>query len=597
MPRLPCAAGGVLAALCASAGGFGFKPIYHGWDLGLATPEQVLARAEDLNRLPISGITLGLRNLKQSDGTSINAETIMSDPPWLRETADRVVPVYSRITAFPNLKNSFVLCSTQPRRHTGATKEECRFSWSDDAEWARIAENFRCLAYAARAGGLKGLLVDNEDYHGVGQFRYDAKADGDYGETVSRVRRRGREVFGAIFDEFPDITLFFFWAFIDNECAHVSPDPEKTLRESGRLTCAFLDGMLDVMPMTAVFVEGNENAYSYEAHRDDFARAAVETLSDMVKVVAPENRAKYRALVRNSYGLYLDEFTTGPMRVRGGKTVPNHWYRGARNGSRAEHFRENLESAAKSCDEYLWVYGEAFSAIDWGDGLDQSKWSLKFDQRTTWEDKIGLFSKIALVRGGADYAQGRVAAIRAAGGGRNLLPQTDFSLSADGSGAITKSFAFVDMTNRVPYVLDVMAKGDVRVAAYWLRDGMWCLDVPPEWFVEAKPVGTADANGWRQMFALVRGPVDVDSLSVQFAAKSGTCSFRDALFCRFETDAPSGRCSPEASGSAARVMACPELKKLLEEHPDYSRVDGDVVVIQKSVQFFEQAVETGRGLR
>ncbi len=590
-----CLAVAVAAASYVSlAGGFGLKYIYTGWDVGLATPRQVLKRACDFDKLPISGITLGLRHLKQSDGSVIDAHTITTDPAWRMETLAETVSLYRKITSFEHLKDSFVLCSSQPRKRPGLSKAESRFSWSDDAEWSRIVGNFRCLARAAKEGGLKGILIDNEDYHGVRQFRYDAKADGDYAAAVELVRRRGREIFSAVFEEFPDVTLLFFWAFIDNERAHLSPDPEALLRESGRLTCAFLNGMLDVMPATATFVEGNENAYTYEAHRGDFCRAAVEVLSDMVKVVAPENRAKYRSQVRNSYGLYLDEFTMGPMRMRGGKEVLNHWYRAPRNGSRAEHFRENLTSASKNCDEYLWLYGESFSAIDWGDDLDQSIWSLRFDQRTTWEDKIGLFSKLALLQGGEKYVNARIPEIRKTGKEPNLLPQTEFTFSAGASNAVTKSFAFADMTNRVPYVVDVMARGDVRVAAYWLRDGKWCLDVPPEWFVEAKCVGDADVDGWRRLTAFVSGPEDVDMLSVQFTVKSGSGEFKDAMFCRFETDAPAGRYVPLPRGCAANVMSQPDLKAILDAHPGFWRVDGDVVVIQKSVQVFDKVVEAGR---
>lgn len=571
------------AALEAVAGGYGSKVIYHGWDVGLATPSDVLKHADAFDRLAIDGISLKLRGAR--DGSTVDATYRVGE-------FDDLIPVYRRITAHKSLRESFLLCGTMPYRRG------VRYAWTDDAAWARIGANFRELARVAKAGGLKGLMIDNEDYCRSNQFRHVPEADGDWATVTQLVRRRGRDFFRGIFAVYPDITLIFFWAYIDNERAHLSSMPQETLRASGRLTCAFLDGMLDVMPPTATFVEGNENAYAYETFRGDFDRAAVEVLSDMVKVVAPENRAKYRAHVRNGYGLYLDEFVNDPIRRRPGQPDwPNHWYRGPRNGSRAEHFREIVEGAVRAADAYVWVYGETFAAIDWGDTLDQSQWSLAFDQRTTWDKTIGLSSKLALLRGGAGYAASRVAAIRAAGAEPNLLPETAFAGTAGGTNAVVKSFFYADMTNRVPYVLDVFTKGDVRVAAYWLRDGAWCLDIPPDWFVEATAVGTPDADGWQRRTALLRGPADVDALDVQFAVRSGAGAFRDAALFRFETDAPAGRRAPDATARAARVRANPALKAALDCQPDCWRIDGDVLVIQKSERFFDEMVAAGRALR
>jgi hypothetical protein len=94
--------------------------------------------------------------------------------------------------------------------------------------------------------------------------------------------------------------------------------------------------------------------------------------------------------------------------------------------------------------------------------------------------------------------------------------------------------------------------------------------------------------------AFVSGPEDVDMLSVQFTVKSGSGEFKDAMFCRFETDAPAGRYIPLPRGCVANVMSQPDLKAILDAHPGFWRVDGDVVVIQKSVQVFDKVVEAGR---
>ena len=45
-----------------------------------------------------------------------------------------------------------------------------------------------------------------------------------------------------------------------------------------------------------------------------------------------------------------------------------------------------------------------------------------------------------------------------------------------------------------------------------------------------------------------------------------------------------------AAGSAAKIFARPALKDVLERFPEYWRIEGDIIVIQKTSQFFDEMV-------
>lgn len=575
-------------ALTGAAVAGGTKFVAHGWDTMNMTPDEVLANVAKFDRTELDGMTLSFPKTKQADGTVIRCGTAPTDPRWLRSTLEPMAATMRKITAHPSQRHDFLVTTYICYKQNGTAPRV-----GDDAAWERVAHNLGEAAWLAKAGGLKGLMIDNENYTGTGFC--DASAIKDPAARYEAVRARGRQVFGAIFKEFPDVQLMFMWFFSEYR-RFFEPGQEKELQkviDEGEQV-AFYNGLLDVIPPTATVIDGDETGgYTIEAPGGAFYREAVKRLRDDLVFVKPENRGKYRAHIRTSFGMYLDEFVNGKIREAGPrKGKPNNWYRGPVNGSRAEHFRQTLTGAAAACDGILWLYGEKFSYIDWGEKVEQRLCGLAFDHRTTWDEKIGLSTKLALLRDGADdYIVRRMAEIRAEGRERNLLPTADFTLAADGSNSVTKAFMFADVTNHIPYMVDVRAKGDVRVSAYWLKNGKWCLDVSPEWFVEAKKVGAPDADGWQRYAVFVPASDAASALSVQFTAKSGTCAFKDALFCRFDSDAAPCRYAPEAAGGAAKVLARPALKDVLDRFPEYWRLEGDIIVIQKTSQFFDEMVE------
>ena len=350
--RTAFAAAGLSLAVSAFAGGYGAKHIFCGWDIGRATPDIILKHADRFDRLAIDGIAFYVD--AEQDGERLDGGWIMNNPAWRYETFAPLVPTYRKIVAHRSLRESFLCCGMSARKPESGRKGRPeggapRIGLDDDVAWTRIAGNYRVLAKLAKAGGLRGLLFDNEDYHGLHQFEL-RDGDGDWESACAKMRARGRQVFRGIFEEYPDVRLLFFWAFSNGRSQSMQSDPLAALRESKRLFPAFLNGMLDVIPPTAVFIDGDEDSYVFRAADGAFEKNAVQILSGVLPYVAPENRAKYRAQVRNSYGLYLDQYVGSKYRIRAGKRgQPNNWYRPPVNGSRDAGFREDSKILTWLC--------------------------------------------------------------------------------------------------------------------------------------------------------------------------------------------------------------------------------------------------------
>ena len=513
--RTGFAAAGLSLAVSAFAGGYGAKHIVCGWDIGRATPDIILKHADRFDRLAIDGIALYVD--AEQDGERLDGGWIMNNPAWRYETFAPLVPTYRKIVAHRSLRESFLCCGMSARKPESGRKGRPeggapRIGLDDDAAWTRIAGNYRVLAKLAKAGGLRGLLFDNEDYHGLHQFTLE-DGDGGWESACAKMRARGRQVFRGIFEEYPDVRLLFFWAFSNGRSQSMQSDPLAALRESKRLFPAFLNGMLDVIPPTAVFIDGDEDSYVFRAADGAFENNAVQILSGVLPYVAPENRAKYRAQVRNSYGLYLDQYVGSKYRIRAGKRgQPNNWYRPPVNGSRDAGFREDLEAATRCADEYVWIYGERFSFIDWGTDLDKrtEKWNA-IKTRETWNERIGLDTKLRLVRDPDAFLREELARLRADPKADNLYSR----VKANRFPSITALMTAEQITNRNTFAVTVELK-DAKTAPMfrWRRGFDWNWNPHGERKVELKPEGPAK-DGWTTYSALVRVPEGADNCELQ----------------------------------------------------------------------------------
>lgn len=226
--------------------------------------------------------------------------------------------------------------------------------WFDDDGWAQVVDHWRLLARAARQGGLKGLLYDAEPYSPPHAQFYYAKQKGrdqhTFAEYIAKARGRGRDVMRAVAAEYPGITILAYRLISDLPMPELG-QPDTTPMLEGHiygLCPAFLDGWLDVAPPSVTIVEGNESAYRYNSVAE-FDHAYVTLTTRAPRLLAPENRAKYRAQVQVGHGIYLDAHGNPPG---------SPWYIDPMGGSRGARLEANVAAALHACDGYVWIYGE-----------------------------------------------------------------------------------------------------------------------------------------------------------------------------------------------------------------------------------------------
>lgn len=488
------------------------KYIAHGWDLLAVTPEEVLAHADAFDRTAIDGVTLMIRQ-RLGDGRTISHSSVMTDPLWPRDELKGHIATFREIVKHPSLKESFLSSWWAPRK---------RLAWTDDAAWRTFAANMGTIAWLAKEGGLRGVLVDAEDYPKSEQYRLQA-GDPAYDETARLARKRGAEVFSAIFREYPDVTFLSFWMLSLNPRYLSSNDPMGDARANGSLWPWFVNGMLDVMPATAKFVDGNEHAYRYEAEKGQFYRSACQQRTGALGLVAPENRQKYLAQLRAGFGLYLDSYIN---------PTNSNWYFGPVNGSRLTHYAQNLAQATAAADEYVWVYGEKRSWVPW-----KGTKNTRFQGVETWDDALPGFSdEMGGVKDPRGYCRRRLGQMRKEGVLTNLVDgvkrpwgtwqhekKPKGKMGQEGSGVFLEGAPngchLVHIHGVKPgetFAVSLKMKGTGGSSiVYWQKDGHW------QWGLAGVPISFATGTEaeWRTGEALVRVPEGADTLVLQLCGK------------------------------------------------------------------------------
>ena len=553
-----------LSALVVRAGGYGVKYIAVGWDLGRADPRQVLAAADRFDRLAIDGVAMSPK--ARQDGDVLDPGWIMTDPPWRYESFAADVPTFRKIASHRALRESFLACGMSARRPEGRKNrpggDKPRIALGDDAAWGRVARNFGVLARVAREGGLAGLLVDNEDYHGTHQFDWMAE-DGDFDAACALMRRRGRQVFGEVFREFPRAKLLFFWAFSNvRAIADSSPDPVARQRSGGcerRMLPHFLNGLLDVMPPEALLIDGNEDSYSFRAADGDFERAYRQVLNGVMPFVAPENRAKYRAQVRGSFGLYLDQYVGAKYRTRAGKRgVPNNWYRPPVNGSRDAGFRADLEAATLTADEYVWIYGERFAFVDWGHALDGKamEWNAIF-ARQTWNEHLGLDAKLRMAKAPEAFLARALSDFAADPAADNIFSRT----KARRFPSVTAFDVAEQVSADNRFAVSVEVRDAVKAPTLrWRKGSNW--NWPEKGVRHLDLVKRGEKDGWSTFTAFLKAPAGADNLQLQLAKDA---QFRNAALYRLDPP-PSRpfRLAYQLDVSRCKIPKTTDLKRIVD---------------------------------
>ena len=365
------------AVMSALSGPRPVKCILSGYEIGALSPEELLANADFLDRMPFDGVTVYVyRDLP--DGTRLSREKIMGDAKametigrsnWVRENVAPLVPVLREYKNHRSLRESLLTFRGTTTYH---------IDWTNDVAWAQAGENLAVLAWLAKESGLKGLVGDFEDYFKLSQYvcRKGGK-DPPYAVSRSLARRRGREVFEKVFAVYPDITILFYQFMTANARYQATRDPIARAREFRDLWPAFCDGILDALPPSAKIVDGCETSgYRCNASNGDFYRQAAFQTGGALGFVSPENRRKYRAQLSVSFGMFIDCYAM--------TNTASKWYRGPVDGSRLKAFENDFVQACETVDEYVWLWCQDGRWADWPNAARNAK----IAKWRPWEDQM-----------------------------------------------------------------------------------------------------------------------------------------------------------------------------------------------------------------
>ena len=351
------------------------KVVAFGWewaDVCGQSPELLLKYADKIEASGIDGVSLYIY-AKDADGKGFRSAQVIDGVEFTDSALSGQVEAYRKAMAHKGLRESFI-------RTLGAPKK--RVDWKDDAHWAKVTASMAALARFAKATGVRGFIVDPEDYHNQNQF--EARPDDEpYDLLAPLARRRAREIFSAVFREYPDIVVLGYWLFSWHPQHVNSENPMMSARSAGDLWPAFINGILDVIPPGAKLVDGDEWSYKSLASKNEFMISGLAQRNAVMGLVAPENRRKFRAQSYPGFGLYMDSYVNAPTNSQGKAA---QYYMGPCNGSRRGMFERNLSEALDSAGEYVWLWCEKRSWIKWGDEVRKPWLDKKNMECQTWEE-------------------------------------------------------------------------------------------------------------------------------------------------------------------------------------------------------------------
>lgn len=508
------------------------KYIFAGWDLGDVSPQEILENADKFDKSGCDGVAVALGSAFPSTDQDVRKSLHVTEPPrWSDEDVAPIKPILRGFGNHPGLRHSFFRISFAPRKE--------RISWTDDVAWRIYADNAAAAAMLAKEVAFEGIVADFEDYWKKRQFLWK---DGDptWDDAKALARRRGREVFAGVFAAYPEITILTFQLLTTDIAYPRRAFPVAYMEEKRDLWPSFVNGILDAMPPTAKIVDGDESfSYRAEASKMDFYKSVRDQTIGVLPLVAPENRAKYRAQLSVGFGLYLDSYSL--------PTNSPHYF-GPVRGKRINHFEDNLRQATLCADEYVWFWGEKGFFIDWPEDLKERrgdvwrshvgmKWRRKYFEGSwgrlkPWRETIDGDVDL-LLRGVKDPSRcvrGEYARQVAAGTFTNIFTGKLSPLEGATNGNVCTRIS--DLAVDGWYGVKVKGRGEIlRGNAYFQHHRSWRWNLGAVQFDFAQDGSLSD--GWREGVALVRIPDGATDIFVMFEAgkddnvKTRRVEFRD----------------------------------------------------------------------
>jgi len=436
------------------------KFIEVGWDM----PDTAFLRRhwQEMERdAPFDGVHFYVVG-RTPDGGRVDSLNIWDGKPWERNWFTNCIADL-KACRFSKFTDNFLRIDATPGS----------LEWADDAAWKNLAAKLAICSWIAREGGAKGICLDLEGY-GVKSFKFDLAKGASFTALSALARRRGEEIMRAVAREFPGQVLFAYWLNSINAKAGRVSNPDAILAtETYGLQPAFINGLLDAAPPEMTLVDGCEDGY-FKDGESEYQRAAAEMRQwhgPVAKLMAPENRRKWRAQGQASFGFYLDMYLNPPG---------HQYYFPPLEGSRLKRLQRNLAAARDAADEYVWIYGEQ---CNWWGEWELNEWFRQQVKKTAgqgrrWEVALpGVTRAIQAARDPEGAARELVMQRRSSGTLTNLARNGDFAAGTTGQAGPAEWNTWQDEGSKGRFAFDATVGGG-SAQAVGVKNGCYLQSLP-----------------------------------------------------------------------------------------------------------------------
>lgn len=301
------------------------KKVVH-WGWGTPTPAFLQQNILKMEQIPFDGITIDVPVTAPGDETL--AKSMFYPRAWIRPWMLNSQLQAVQQTKFKRFTDNFLAL------RTSASPEIV--DWFDD--YRSVVNNFKVAARFAREAGLKGFVVDVEQYGYCRMFNFcDRKfPEKTWEEYEVQVFKVGCEIMQTINSEYPDITILFPFTYrlvYDESMSDRSKLPSKGYG----LVPAFIDGLVAGASPNTKLIDVYEHSYRYSTDKQ-FASARQSRINAIKTLAADPEKT-------------LDKFSFGF----------GIW---PQPGDTHDEWQKQLSLALKYTDGYVWVYTERLNY--WG---------------------------------------------------------------------------------------------------------------------------------------------------------------------------------------------------------------------------------------
>jgi hypothetical protein len=334
----------LVVPMTARAAANGKKLIEWGWD----QPDTAFMRQhiEQMEQTPFDGTVFAVKT---------DHGSWLTDAYWGAEAITPAQLTTSladlQATRFTKFTDNFLRLNVTPYGLSGG------IDWFDD--FSNIITNSRSAAQLAMDGGVKGILLDTEQYTQQ-IFNYGAQRSAStrtFAQYAAQARLRGAQIMQAYQEGYSDLTLFLSLGH-SLPGIRVANEPSLLPGNSYGLLAPFLDGMFEAATGDTKIVDGCELGYPISVARDSAERIEwfLNYINDKghhpdwwnVLPIVGVDHEKYKRHISAGFGTWMDYQTAAypwdPDDV-------DNWFT-------PEDLEATLKTSLQFADEYAWVYTE-----------------------------------------------------------------------------------------------------------------------------------------------------------------------------------------------------------------------------------------------